>query len=137
MKRSKVFCILVTCIMSLSLFSACSSNTNESINEVENNEIVTFPLKFYSVALSSVTGLPIELNLERATFYCKTEKGSFSYDTNIKEYNVNSGETLYYCPVYIENDIASCVEENDYVDIIIQENEEVIGFSVVKIIYNS
>jgi len=137
-KGSRAFSVISIFVIFIGFFSSCDSNNNDYISELKNNEIIIFPLNFYSISLSSVSGLPIKFNLEGTTFYCKTEKGSFSRDSDIKECNVNSGETVYYCPEYYnKSDLYTLIKENDYVDIIIQENKEIIGFSVVEINYYS
>lgn len=115
-------------------FVGCS---NEKVYEQENKEIVSFPINYYSLGLSSVPGQPIELNFENATFFIEIEKGSFEYDNDIKDCSISSGDTFYFCPAYKTNDSFITIEEETFIDIKILKEEKIVGYSVVKINYEN
>ena len=119
-------------IFGLIFFSGC---LNSKVKEIEHKEIVSFPIEFYSEALSSVPGQPIQLNLEVSKFTCRITNGSFSFNEEIKEITVNSGETIFYCPQYKTADGFIFAKEVGYVDIIVYNEEKIIGYIVVKISY--
>ena len=133
MKSKVVKLFLMLGVITLSIiFSGCSNN---KIPEKKDKEIVSFPMEFFSLAISSVPGQPIKLVLEDATFLCKTEKGSFEYYHDTKEYRANSGDTIFYCPNYLATDELVYTKEDAYVDIYILREEKIIGYAVIKINY--
>lgn len=131
-KAIKLFFILGLILFCLVGVVGCS---DEKVFEKENKEIVNFPIEHYTLALSSVPGQPIKLNLENVTFLVKIEKGSFEFYNDIKECSINSGDTFYYCPAYKANDSFITIEEDTYIDIKIMMEEKIVGYSVVKINY--
>ncbi len=132
MKSKVVKLFLMLGVITLSIiFSGCS---NGKIPEKKDEEIVSFPMEYFPSGISSVPGQPIKLVLEDATFLCKTEKGSFEYYHDTKEYRANSGDTIFYCPEYLtENE--SFHTKDAYVDIYILREEKIIGYAVIKINY--
>ncbi len=53
-------------------------------------------MEYFPGAISSVPGQPIKLVLEDATFLCKTEKGSFKYYHDTKEYRTLIQVILFF-----------------------------------------
>ena len=130
-KVVKLF-LMLGVITLIIIFSGCSNN---KIPEKKDEEIVSFPMEYFPSGISSVPGQPIKLVLEDATFLCKTEKGSFEYYHDTKEYGANSGDTIFYCPEYLtENE--SFHTKDAYVDIYILREEKIIGYAVIKINYS-
>ena len=133
MKRKIVKLFFMLGVITLSIiFSGCS---NGKIPEKKDEEIVSFPMEYFPGAISSVPGQPIKLVLEDATFLCKTEKGSFKYYHDTKEYRANSGDTIFYCPNYLATDELVYTKEDAYVDIYILREEKIIGYAVIKMNY--
>lgn len=111
------------------VFGSC----NGTIREKENAEMVRFPLEFYNIALDSVPGQPIVFTMDDATFSCHTDAGSFHYYHDVKEVRMASGE-LFYCPHFSDGESFSLIEEDSYVDVKVYLRDEIVGYSVIKII---
>ncbi|MBQ7912595.1 MAG: hypothetical protein IJ308_02475 [Clostridia bacterium] len=133
-KTIKAFLVLGALLFSIAGGAGCSSDKKA---EKENKEMVSFPIQHYSAALSSVSGQPILLTLEEASFTVSIEKGSFEFYNEVKEKSVNSGDTFFYCPIYKSNDSTIIVQEEIFVDIKVLMEEEIVGYGVVKINYDN
>lgn len=129
-KTIKLFLILGVILFSLFGVVGCS---NEKVYEKEKDDIVGFPIQYYSVALSSVPGQPIVLTLENASFLVSIDKGSFKYYNDVKERVINSGDTFFYCPTYVVNDSIEIVKEEIFIDIKMLIEEKIVGYCVLKI----
>lgn len=121
----------------VSLTSCSCSNNRNCIFEIENSEMVTFPIDFYTRAMSSRNGLPITLKFEDAVFECTIEKGSFSFYDEIKKITIKSNNTIYYCPTYKNGENAVTDKEDTFVDVIVNVDNSCIGYSVIKINYDN
>ncbi len=138
MNRQTLFRQLKLLIFSLSTILAltgCSNNTNE-VFEKENSEMVIFPIDFYTSAMSSVPGQPIKFKMDNAYFECKIEKGSFEYYNDVKETIAKSNETIYYCPTYKREDGFVNEYGTSFVDVTVKTKIGVVGYAVVKILYD-
>ena len=111
-----------------------SQNDIDTIFEKENSEMVTFPISHFSIAMSSVPGQPIKLKLDNSSFECKIEHGSFEYYNDVKKKIVGSDETIYYCPSYKKDGIFVDEYDTSFVDIVINNDNGIIGYAIVKII---
>ena len=126
-KTIKLFLILGVILFSLVGVVGCS---NEKVYEREKDDIVSFPIQYYSVALSSVPGQPIVLTLENASFLVSIDKGSFEYYNDVKERAINSGHTFFCCPTYVINDSIEIVKEEIFIDIKMLIEEKIVGYCV-------
>lgn len=128
------------CLCLLFSLISCSNNADARLGvdvfEKENSEIVTFPINYFSLAMSSVPGQPIKLKLDNSLFECKIEQGSFEYYNDVKKVTVNSGETIYYCPSYKKDETFVHEYDSSFVDITINDKNGIIGYAIVKIIYD-
>lgn len=105
-----------------------------SVYTKENKDMVIFPTKYYSVAMSSVPGQPIKFNLDNASFKCKIKKGSFEYYNEVKEITVNSNETIYYCPSFKRDGAFVDEYDSSYIDVIVNNKSGSIGYAIIGII---
>lgn len=113
----------------------CNNESND-IFEIENSEMVTFPINYFSPAMSSVPGQPIKLKLDNSLFECKIEHGSFEYYNDVKNTTIYSDGTIYYCPTYKRDEVFIHEYDTSFVDIIVNDENGIIGYAIVKIIYN-
>lgn len=143
MKKVVLFSLGLCLLFSL---ISCSNNADvgpgiaergADVFEKENSEMIAFPINYFSLAMSSVPGQPIKLKLDNSSFECKIEQGSFEYYNDVKKKTVESGETIYYCPSY-KKDGTFVHEKYDisFVDITINDKNGIIGYAIVKIIYD-
>ena len=66
---------------------------------------------------------------EDAVYICTTEKGDFwSRADYCKQVTLSAGETVTWQPIRNAAEI-----ELDFVDIIVKENDEIVGYAVIKI----
>ncbi len=133
-KTIKLFLILGVILFSFIGVVGCS---NEKVYEKEKDDIVGFPIQYYSVALSSVPGQPIVLTLENASFLVSIDKGSFEYYNDVKERAINSGDTFFCCPTYVVNDSIEIVKEEIFIDIKMLIEEKIVGYCVLKINFDN
>lgn len=125
----------------VSFESLNSSDKKAEIFEIEKNSMVYFRMDYYTTAVDSAPGQPIKFVLDDvsgASFECKIETGSFSFYEDIKETIVSAGETIYYCPRYKKDKadtiVVSECDDYSFVDVVVKNNNGVIGYSVIKII---
>ena len=116
--------------------SGVNQNDIGNIFEKENSEMVTFPINYFSPAMSSVPGQPIKLKLDNSSFECKIEHGSFEYYNDVKKKIIDSNETIYYCPSYKKDGTFINEHDTSFVDITVNGKNGIIGYAVVKIIYD-
>ena len=133
-KFAKLFLMLGVIFLSLVGVVGCN---NEKVYEKEKDDIVGFPIQYYSVALSSVPGQPIVLTLENASFLISIDKGSFEYYNDVKERAINSGDTFFCCPTYVINDSIEIVKEEIFIDIKMLIEGKIVGYGVVRIYFDN
>ncbi len=124
------FSVITVAIVCLLGAFGCS---DEGVKEKKVKDIIRVRSIVYGWG-SSLPGMMIDLNFEDATFLCKAEKGSFAYYSEVKQIQENSGETIFYCPYYLLDKDYNFVEvQEDWLDILIIQQEEIVGYCVIKI----
>ena len=130
---SRMFKILS--ILNLIILSVIVIGCSKNVKEKTLKNLAYFRVEQYSVAMSSVPGLSIELSLDEANFLCETTNGSFTFNDEVKSKVFESGEEFYWCPHFKQglNQSVVRVEEDSYVDVKILIDSQIIGYAVVKI----
>lgn len=120
---------------------AKSQFEDEQINEVNLSTGIEFPWNYgWTPAISSVPGLPIRFNYENKDFSIDTtaddavllgENESMDYTTKSQPVQLKSGDTIYW--QMRDQDILSQKSDVHYVNILIREKDNIVGYAVVKI----
>ena len=107
----------------------------EGVIEIEMNNIVSFEINQYTIDMD---GLPIQLTLDGANLLYMTDELSFSKNRNVKEISAVSGDEIRCWPNYTYGGVFGSnykVTDDSYVDILIYKNGTIVGYSVIKILY--
>ncbi|HRX13864.1 MAG TPA: hypothetical protein P5087_02465 [Eubacteriales bacterium] len=150
-KRSKCFKILLISLLIVSLLSIFSSCSIERENKIPDelkgytvtvNEHISLPFNSWSLAISSVPGLPIEFDYDDTNTVVEitADDGEFLILNNSKiEYLGKNCQLVNPQNIYWTNleDVELFTGQDTYVGIIVYENGNIIGYAVINIYLDS
>lgn len=149
-KRNKCFKSLLISFLIVSLlyiFSSCSFERENKIpNELKDytvtaNEHISLPLNSWSLAVSSVPGLPIEFDYDdpNTVVEITADDGVLLVNDSKIEYLGKNYQLLNPRNIYWRNleDVELFTGQDTYVGIIVYENGNIIGYAVINIYSDS
>lgn len=101
------------------------------IVEEKYEEMIEFPLEYYSFAMSSVPGVPIVLKHpdNEVIFQCTINKGSFEYYKQTASTTAEVGEKIFWCPESTKEST-----KHAYIDIVVKKDINIVGYMVIEVI---
>lgn len=124
----KVLVILCGFLVCFGALGGCKDENNIVERDVE--EIVQLENWFFSSGIPNYI-IRFIYNNENTVFHCCVERGAFWVKDSQKyekETTINAGDCLYWNPIALNSDVKEI-----YVDIIMKENENFVGYVIIKI----